>query len=550
MKSMIRKIFLLGILLSGGQLAVAQTTDEGDGEVQDAEIVIEKERTIELKQEEKLHEFIRWSPEGLEEVVIPSEFTWYTYDVANEPLNFQPTLAVNQESTNTYQHYGKVGFGNYSSPLLDISLSAVAEAHQMLGASFKHLSFANGEVDHGNSSNAATEAGLYGAIIRDKYKLVSTLNYRFEKNNYYGYPVGTVVDSEDIQHRAGFLSFDLSLLDQVADDVWHYEGSLGFKNYSDNFSAKENTLQTDLKVNYSDQVALDAELIFSKYTDTGIDQSRSLVRLNPYYQLLLGGFKWDVGLSFSIQNDNYPDLSSQKLFPYVNASYPISDQITAIAKLDGGFDFNSIYDQALEVGVLNQAITLVNSERLFDFSGGVVGRLTDQLSFQAIAGYQSVKYLPILINGEADQSRIDIVYDTENSNILTFRGEADYKLNDSHQLSFGLNLYNYTSDGYDQIYHRPSSEILLSGNHVIMPKFRAQWNFAWVNGLVGRDANATDVNVNLDAITKLDLHLHYQINDSWGAFLQAENLIDQNYSQYLFYPQRGLQIKVGANFRL
>lgn len=549
MKIYIKHIFIACLMGVSGQSVLAQTEFNVDGEVQDAEIVIEKERKIELNKEYKLYEFIKWKPATATPVAKPSEFKWYVYDVTNEPMQFAPAKAKVQQRDKSYQHYGKAGFGNYTSPLLDVSMTTAGDANQMAGLNIKHESFGTGEVDGKNSGTAASEINLYGAMLRKQIKLESSLNYRLEKNYYYGYPTGSVVNNSDIKHNANFINLGLSATDNELEDAWSYSAGVNFRHYSDNFDASENTFLTNIGVGFNEQFFLDADLALSKYADTGIDESRSYVRLNPYYRLTIQGLQLDVGLSASFQNDDLPDLSSSRIFPYAKASYALTEDYTVFAKLDGGYTFNSLYDFAQEVGYLNQSVGIANSQRSFDLSGGITGNLMEQLSVTAAVGYQSVKYLPILLNNAADQSRLDLTYDPENSNIFTFNGSAQYEINEAHQVSLGVNVYGYSSSSYDQIYHRPTSGILVSGDHQIIPKLNAKWNFTFTGGLVGRD-QVTDTDISLDAIPQLDLGLHYQLKEQWGIFLSGENLINKKYQRYLYYTQRGIQIKGGVTFRM
>ncbi len=538
------------LMIVCSQLAQAQTDDGIDGEVQDAEILIEKERKIELNKEQKLYEFIKWKPERTAPVSKPSEFKWYVYDVANEPMQFKPAKASVTSKSKSYEHYGKIGFGNYTSPLVDVSLTSMDDPNKILGLNVKHLSFGKGAVDDENSASAASGVNVYGALIGEKVKLESVINYRLENNYYYGYPTGTVVDKNDIKHNGNFLNIGISALGRQSEDLLSYDASINFKHYSDNFEAKENTLALDFNTSYGENILLDGEVQLSGYKDTGIDESRTYLRLNPYYRLLLDELTLDVGLSISLQNDDLPDLSTSKIFPYARAKYSLSPDYSVYAKLDGGYTFNSLYAFATDVAILNQTVGVTNSERLFDLSGGIEGNPIGQLRVKAEVGFQSIRYLPILVNNATDQSRMDITYDSEESKVFTFKGEAQYKINAVHQLSAGLNAYAYSSDGYDQMYHRPTLEVFVSGDHEVIPKLNAQWDFTLVNGLVGQDLSRTDSDVALDAIPKLDLGLHYQLKEQWGVFLSGENLFNKNYSRYLHYPQRGIQIKVGATFRL
>lgn len=550
MKSISIYILAVVVGLMASRAAWAQTEEEADGEVQDAEVVIEKERKIELKPQRKLYEFIKWMPEDKATTAAPKDFALYEYKEKPQDLNIEPAAIKNVGATKKYDHFAKAGFGNFGSPLLKLEATKMFDDNKTVGLGLSHKSFASGVVDDENSGNNLTTVRLNGALSNQYTRFSSSLAYRAERNFYYGYPEGTVEESGDIRHSANFVDFGLAANGIQPGSDWQYGARLNYTHYADNFNASEDMLEGQGSLGYQETFYLESKFNVSGYKDIGIDKSRNYLRLNPYYRWEQSAFTLDVGFSYSVQNDDLPDLNNQKLFPFAKVTYPINNDYSLFAKLDGGYNFNSIYQLASDVGVLNQSIALVNSERLIDLSGGIDGSPISTLSFSASVNFQSVRYLPILINNATDQSRLDVIYDPEVSKILTFTGSVRYKPVENHELSANVQLFSYSSDGYDQIYHRPTTSIVLGGQHMLLPALRANWNMSVIGGIVGRNLLLTDPNESLETISKLDIELHYQINENWGAFLSGENLLNQEYSQYLNYPQRGLQVRVGATFRL
>lgn len=539
---------LFGLVHS--QSILAQSEDEIDGEVQDAEIVIEKERKIELKSQRKLYEFIKWKPETTEKIEAPDKIQWFDLKEQSRAIEIEPARTETTDSTRIYDHFVKAGYGNYGSPLLNVDLTKRFNDDQFLGLRLRHRSFASGAIDDENSGNAVTAVRLYGAVSNDKLAFTSALDYQAERNYYFGYPAGTIVERQDIRHAANFIDLGAALYSIDPKGLIQFGGQLNYRSYADNFRAEEDILAGRGWAHYQETFYLETEFMLSKYKDTGIDESRNYIRINPYYRWKSGDLVLDVGFSLSAQNDDYPDLNSQKLFPYANATYGLNEDYSLFAKLDGGYTVNTLFDMAGDVGVLNQSLVLANAERLADISGGIKGSPTSGLSFTAGISYQAVRYLPILVNNATDQSRLDVIYDVEVSRIITFSGEVNYLVSDAHELSAGINLFSYSSDGYDQIFHRPTSMLRIAGQHQLLSALRANWQLSMVGGIVARDLQLTDPNFALDTITQLDIEFHYQINKNWGAFLSGENLLNQEFERYLNYPQRGILVRAGATFRL
>ncbi|MEO9964745.1 MAG: hypothetical protein ABJF11_03085 [Reichenbachiella sp.] len=549
MNKVIKHLFLQSIFTFPMLVASAQTESEVSGEVQDAEVVIEKERKIELPQETKVYEFIKWSPEVEQAEGIPAEYRWFDYPMRTVLVDSISANVVSEESLIDYQNFGRAGIGNYGSPLFDLSLTNAFDANTIVGANVKHKSFSKGEVDEENSASASSEVSIWGALMNDQFSINSALGYQSERSYYYGYPEGTIVSNSEIKHSSNFVNFDIQLDDSFLKDDWGYYANTGFRHYSDNFEASENTLLIQGGLDYLEKFFLDTDMAFSSYSDIGIDVTRSFVRLNPYYRIVLSDLTLDVGLSASLQNDDVPDLAGSRFLPYLNAKYQLNDSYYAFAKLDGGFTFNSLYETAKDINMLNQSTVIVNSDRLIDLSAGIAGRPIDQLSFKLTTGYKVVNYLPVLINNVTDQSRIDVFYASENTDILWAEGEALYKINEAHEFAVRLGAYNYSSSSFDQIYHRPTTSISLSGSHDVFPKFNASWYFSYLGGLKADGRLTTDADISLDPITQLELRLHYQLKEQWGAFLSGENLFGQQFERYLYYTQRGVQIKGGITFK-
>ncbi len=537
--------FTFMIILPGALLA--QTDLVVEGEVEDAEIVIEKDREIKLKKEVKLYEFIKWQPEREEFELGEKEFEAFDYELALEPIAFTPAQVVGKPKESIYHQYAKFGFGNYGSPIADVSLVLPGATRTVAGLNYKHLSFASGEVDGENSASSFNEFSVYGIAIWDKIKLKPEATYRHEKNYWYGYPTGTVVNREDIKRGNNYIDFGVSLLDNNTTDKWSYDWRVGLENFNDNWSNKENTFSILGETQYDNKIFLQSDVKFVKYeTDSSV--SRLYYRVLPYYRLGVGDLTVDAGVSVSGHNDQNSAVSDLKVFPYLNATYPVTSKFELFTTLDGGIQYNSMYSLAQLAPYIDEGFAIANSEDKWNVTGGIRGNLTSKIGVQAKVNYRSLVNMPVLINNATDQSRLDVVYDTGEVGVFNFGLSSKYQIADQHDISLGFDLYNYQADQLAQIYHRPTTELKVKGNHLFFKKLSYQWQFALQSGIQAYDPTS-DVDVELDPIPKLDMMVHYQITDRLGSFVSGENIISQNYTEYLFYPQRGVMLRLGASYR-
>ncbi|MFY0627355.1 MAG: hypothetical protein JXR07_13725 [Reichenbachiella sp.] len=526
--------------------SLAQIDQSVEGEVQDTQIVIEKNREIVLPRETKVYEFIKWQPERGEVVKPETNFINYEYDQALMPIAFSPVSLPVTSAGKVYHQYAKLGYGNFGSPLVDVSLSTANNSNVVIGLNYKHLSFENGIIDGENSASSMHEISTYLMLIWEKVKLKPSIKYRNDKNYFYGYPEGTVVNREDIKRTNNYLDIGFELEDNNSNDSWGYSSDVRFLNFSDNYDNSENTLITDLKTNF-DRVNLDASIVLSKY-DTGSSVSRLMYRIAPYYHLSLGELEADLGVSVNGQDDPSNVLKGNVIFPYINAAFSLNDKFEVYAELDGGYEVNTMYSLAEQMPFLNPSFDVSNTQRNLDSELGLRGNVTSKFNVEGRLGYKILENMTMFVNNIDDPSLMDVRYDSSTVDIFNAGLTTGFKFNENHSLTLNLDYYGFSAGQLGEVYHRPTTDLKFKGDHLFFDKLSFQWQFNLLSGIKAWDP-ATDTSIALDLIPKLDLMAHYQIKDQWGAFLAFENVVSKNYSRYLNYPQRGLMFKLGATYR-
>ncbi|UXP31353.1 hypothetical protein N6H18_13440 [Reichenbachiella agarivorans] len=541
-----RRIILGAVLVFIAHQGMAQRQQSGD--IQDAEIVIEKDRQIELNKEVKLYEFIKWQPKPQQyQTVDPGEFEVFEYDLADEPEVIASTITTVAKKESEYHQYLKAGLGNYWSPLIDLSLVSPGDPNQSVGLNYKHLSFKTGEVDGDNSASALNEISVYGTKVWQRVKTTGVVSYKSDENYLYGYTDGTVVNREDIRKSNKFVSAKVEMEDNNLTDVWNYNLNAGYRGFFDNYDNAENTLDVDGLISNSNKIFLEAQFNLSNYNQA-TPSARSHLRAKPYYSFEYSGFKIDAGLSVNMQSDKVANLKQFKVFPYLATTYDLTDEYEVFAKLDAGYDFNTLYDFSDKVPYLNPDNTVANTEKTVDITAGVRGDITENWYSSVQVGYQGIRNLPMYVNSAIDQSLIDLTYDKDVTNLFTVGLTTEYEINKKHQVELGFTYYNYSGGDISQAYHLPATDLSVRGEHLFVDKLTFQWQYSLLAGITAYDA-INDSDVDLSAISRLDLSVHYQIKERLGAFISSDNTIGKAYSRYLYYPQRGLQIKAGVTFR-
>ena len=166
-----------GVLISTMMLLSAvslfgqdQEWDE-DGAIQDAEVVIEKDRQITLEKANRGYEKVGPLPDNVNRQ--PQQ---YSFDYINYTATpFTPRIRINrikeQPLPKLYGNYVKGGVGNYGTTYLEGYFNNKRSETHSLGGYIKSLSSSRGPVDKGNSASSDFSLGVEGSYFLDEVTL-------------------------------------------------------------------------------------------------------------------------------------------------------------------------------------------------------------------------------------------------------------------------------------------------------------------------------------------------------------------------------------------
>ncbi len=543
------KLMMLVCLLYGSvQVACAQDQEieiDEDGQVLTGEIVIEKDRKIVLPQARKLYEKVKTPDVEVEAFSAPANYRIFNYNPAVPMPDIKAAMpASDREKDKSYRHYVKAGYGNYSSPLLLADFNLISDKDKVFRAYVDHLSFGKGAKDGKNSASGYSKMGLNGKMIGGNVSFIPDMWYATTTNYFYGYRPGTEVSRDTIRHKYDFYNVALQVVDNDTENDVDFDFKAQFNGAKDNLLASETNLNAAVGFNYGKRVYLETQYIASKYKQLSSQRNRNYFDIKPYYRWQTEAAKVDVGFSFSTASQAGESYGSAVVFPYVNAVYALSEQWQVLASLDGGLQYNTYTDMALQNPYLAEDFTLQNTKVNFDVQGAVVVKPLATLSTKVYGGLKSLKNFAYLANAIADTTAFNANYLTGTTNVTEFGLNFQFTPDKVHEFGLDAGLISYSSDS---VLHQPTSTVALMGSHKVLDKLLVGWQFDFMGGIKGRYADQTETT--LPAITALNLHLDYQINEQIGAFLQFNNILNKNYERYLYYPMRGLQVKAGASIR-
>lgn len=531
--------------------AKAQDTPAApDGAIEEAQVIIEKNREIVLPFANRYFEKVNLENSSTTPETLNFQFKERSFDPGRIEVAFQPQAYQSQSRSFANQSFIKLGYGNYASPIFQANVYSSTSNDWLLGVDVDHLSFGSGAVDEENSAGGRSSLNLTGSKMAEASTFTGRLGYNTRNGYYYGYPEESIITDLD-SIRQVFNEFQLGL-------DWNGKlaeaGSLGLKAdfnlINDEYGVSENKFQAGLetKVPLSDVLDLNLGLsgMLSQYTNALGEYKRNLYRVAPGVTFNNDALKLRLGAEIAIIDEDNSINESFNIYPDVRLDYSLSDVVSIYAGAGGGVKQHYFESRARENFFIgDSAIIHHASEQWQGFLG--IAANSEKLLFDLHASYGQIDNMGYFVNSVNNPAEFDLIYDTGTTGLLTLGTSIGYAINDVIAAELGASYFGYTTDSLDVAYHMPQVEAFFN----IRTKLAEQWSLStkgqFMSGIVGVDLGNAE-NIDLDAFFDLSVELNYLIDEHWGAFVQADNILSQDYSRYWRYPNRQFMAKLGVSY--
>ncbi|MEQ9403803.1 MAG: hypothetical protein RIM99_09475 [Cyclobacteriaceae bacterium] len=549
-----RKAILILMIFCLNELN-AQTDSTARGEVVDAEIVIEKDKKIILPVAEKINLAVEMKdfgqdPLSLTYKSIEPDFAWpdYKSEVGFSRFN-KPYPSAK------YQNYIKAGYGNYSSPLLDVGLFIKLESIR-LGSRLYHESFAKGPVSDENSASSVSSFDFAADYRKKSFVLRPVLNYNRNGYRFYGNTDRlTSGFSSDQLDKASWSTIDFTInLTGEGKELTYFirpkltSATQTFINGRD--INKESGLEFEsglaLKLDKTIKAGLNFEGYTGKY-EGGLEYNRSLFQINPWVSHTSDEIKLVAG--FILASRKTDDVESESgFYPSVFADWKFTDKWSLFGSLKGGVEWNSLNSLLSMNQFLDDSLVIGSSELTSSFGGGVKGSPINNFTVKVGISLDNYSGLPFFVPSQSDSSTFTLTYDSETVNIFRYSGEAVLSLSSEAEVRATLDLFGYSVKSLEKAWHKPSYEFSIYYSHFIKRKILLTTHLVAVGG-IRAPLNEAPGFTKLSAFADLNIAADYKITDRASVFMKLNNLLNNEYEKYLGYPVRGTSFKLGAGYR-
>ncbi|MCH7403764.1 TonB-dependent receptor [Belliella kenyensis] len=540
-----KSLVLIGLSMIGFDLHAQQK-----GEVQDQEFIIRKDRVLTLPVQPRSFERIPVLP-------TPKSNANFNYRVEPfflplPPLEIKPEAATKNFPRNLeelYPGFAKLGYGNYSSPLLQLRYNIWEDGDYNIGAKVSHEGFYTGPVGGKNSAENHTHFGLDGTLFKDYFSLYGNVDYHRDEFNFYGYDPNNALLSDYVTSNNVLNSFNIkagiSNLEKMSD--LNYDANLKIRLFNDRFSAVENEVGLNGKFDFWFSESLKTEVLGNLSLTTPSDTTyrdinRNYFGIRPAVVYRKSGLYLKAGANIIFENDVTDNKKSDfHVFPSIDASYMLSDEFGLYAGFEGDVQRKTYYDFVNENPFLGPSDALLNTIQNYLAKAGVKGSVNGEFNYEVGVAYGQFANMHYYNTNATDTLRFNLLYDS-NTRVLNYHAKVNWEYQDWYKLSGGVNYYQYSLTDLEAAFHRPEWEITLGNTIKPLPKLLIQANAHLLGGIVVSEPNPIlDQTRTLPVILDLQLKADYKITERFSVFAVGNNLLNQSNQRFLNYPVRGIQ---------
>lgn len=537
---------------------MANGQDKKQGSITNEDIVIDKERKIELPQANRIFEKIPTIQDANKGRGLRYEFTERKLPIQMpqfSPVVVMPGDGISKENTKlgNYNNVIKAGFGNYAHTFLEGHVGIQPNEDVYHGIYFKHDGNRLGPVGASNSGRSQNLIKVHSKTITNTFKFDGAIGWERQSTHFYGKvpnPYDIVADSI-AQHWNKF-HYIGSISNAIRGSKIDYTATSGLSFLYTKYDARE--WVWDSKINAVFPITngltahFDGNMVISEYTDEVADR-RQLFKLKPTFQYKNDFLNISAGINIANDKDKNLNLNDTYVFPTAKIDVQPIENIHVFGGIDGDVYMNNFMNILQEMPWLAAKSQLKDTRKTAEFFAGAKGLLENGFGFEAKVSYGQYRNFYVFNNSGADSTRFNINFsnDTTKVKVTNFSGQLNYQYENFRSL-LKVDYYNYAGLGnLDQAWHRPSFTATWNNTLTFKEKLIVSSDIYFITGLKGKNL-ITNKEQNLSSIFDLNLKFTYLITDRFNVFVSANNILGKEYQRYLYYPQQGINFLAGLSY--
>ena len=546
------KVVVGALLFLIPTLGLSQEQWESEGEIENVEIEIIKERQIVLPRANRNFEKVPPRPVEPINPEITYEFTNLKFNTSDYNPQIRPLRLKQEDISKIYGNYVSAGIGNYSSPYLEAWVNSKRDKNKFYGAHFYHHSFGKGPIYDESSGSTNSYVSIFGKSYSKALVTSGNINYENRGGYFYGYKPLNTADQGAQRQSYNISSFGVGI-ENVKPADFNFGLNAGFSYLDDYYEAKESEVALNFKSEYStsekSKIDFASDYFLLARKDALRDAApRHLLKIKPAYKFEAVDKLWlTIGLNTAVENDTLGQSNSFHVYPNLKADYQLGESVDAYAGVTGDMDKVSLHALSSENLWVDKNLDIFHTNRSIDFFGGLKGKLGRKAGFGVGLSYANLKGLYFYQNSSVNRAKFDVIYDNGNTQRTNFFAELNFVHAEVVKMNLRGDYFNYSTDQLPEAYHRPTYRVAYNSTYNIYKKLLLNVDFIAQGGIKAYDIETLKV-VELKPALDLNLKVDYFVSKQFSVFLKFNNLLSNQYQVYLNYPVRGFQAMGGISW--
>lgn len=474
-----------------------------------------------------------------------------------EPI--QPAQMIGEPLTKLYNALVKLGMGTYTTPYGELWFNSLRSKTSSYGLRYKHLSSSATLKDYGYAGFSDNEVSLYGKKFLKEHSLTGSFDYTRNVVHFYGYnPSLYDISPDSTRQRFNLFSANAGLISHYSGEKrLNHDVKLFYYNFSDKYGASENNIKSTGVVQTAigkEMLKVNALVDFYNYKTKLDTVNNTIVSLNPDF--IATGEKYRINLGFTAAMDMFVK-SKFYFYPNVDLSYNVIDEIIIpYVGLTGGIQKNSYKSFTDKNPFVLSTLPMQNTNKKYDFFGGIRGTLSSTTAFNARASYSNVSDIALFVNDTSEvlQNKFNVVYD--DGTVLNIRGEVSYQQREKLRISLSGDYFQYKMKKELRAWYIPQLQITASANYNLRDKIVIKADFFYLDNQFARTfvqdtASSTGLKVvakELKGIFDANIGAEYRYTKKLGFFVNFNNIANLRYYRWRNYPTQRFNFMAGLSY--
>jgi hypothetical protein len=453
-------------------------------------------------------------------------------------------------------NYVKVGAGSLKTLFGEAYFANGRDEALQVGGYLKHFS-QSGSLE--KQSQSKDDVSVFGKSILGDNNISGRITYNRMGTNFYGYdqaaPVATFIPGKQHFNTIGG---EAELAKNYKDVENDFTYALKVKGYafSNAYQARENNFVISGFINQTVKqfyAGLSGSIDINSQKDSLYKISNNIIRLNPYIKFQGTNYKIDAGVNIEKE---FGDFGKFYIFPAAKLEVQVIPKyVRLFVEAKGDINRSSIRDFANINPFIGQNIEIKNSVDQLDISAGLKGTLAPGLSFKASVFRNSVKNMPLLVsNFDVEGNKFKVIYDDGKARINGFNGELDFKASDGLNIFGRVEVKDYKLASEIEPWNLPKF-LLTAGTAIHINNKVSITGSVLFRGATndriftpGPADGPVLTQKSIGSFADLSGSVEYKATSKISVFVQANNILNTGYQNWLYYPNYGFNIFGGVGY--